>query len=356
MNQQSTIINNESATRTAQRQPPSGLRSTEAGRHRVWGGLAMALLVAIGTVASFLPRPSPHFPATSVQPQRMLINSAAQVDAQIVAAGELGHLFFSVDAGKSWQDAKVEPQRGSTLTRVFFPSPTLGFAVGHDNWILRTEDGGKTWQEANFAGENSEVLLDVWGKAQGPLFAIGSFGSFLTSTDKGKSWAPRDTALGDRHLYALSGAGETHLMLVGESGLVARSSDQGTTWTRLPEFYKGSFFGLVSLSPDTWLVYGMRGKVYRTQDFGETWKEIDSGTTAALYGGTQTREGNVVLVGEGGVVTVSEDHGQTFKRTHAGGGQSLSSVSEATDARLIFVGPAGITQQAQQPVQRKAVE
>lgn len=355
MNQQSTIIDNESATRSAP-QPALGLHSRDSGRHRVWGGLAMAFLVAIGTVVSFLPRPSPHFPATSVQPQHMLINSAAQVGAQIVAAGELGHLFFSVDAGKSWQGAKVEPQRGSTLTQLFFVNPKLGLAVGHDNWILRTEDGGKTWQEARFAGENSEVLLDVWGKDQGTYFAVGGFGNFLTSTDKGKSWAQRDTGLGDRHLYALSGAGETHMMLVGESGLVAKSSDEGMTWTRLPEIYKGSFFGLVALSPNTWLVYGMRGKVYRTQDFGVTWKEIDSGTTAALYGGTQTRDGNVVLVGEGGVVTVSQDHGQTFQRTHAGGGQSLSSVSEAADARLIFVGPSGITQQAQQPVQRKIVE
>lgn len=340
--QPATKINTESALRTV---PPAEVGARQApGRSRIWIGLCIVGLVAAGTVASFLPRPSPVFPASSARPELMLINGAAQADgAQLVAAGELGHLFHSKGAGQPWREATVAPQRGSTLTQVFFADRSLGLAVGHDNWILRSEDGGQSWQEAHFDADAAEALMGVWGTARGPLFATGSFGRLLVSDDRGKTWQPRDTGLGDRHFYGIAGGGQQRLMLVGESGLVARSADGGQSWERLPDFYNGSFFGLIALSASDWLVYGMRGKVFRTGDFGESWQEVDADTALSLYGGTRTRDGRVVLVGEGGVVTQSGDGGRTFKRLNDGGAGSLSSVAELADGRLIFTGQSGIS-------------
>lgn len=337
-----TKINTESALRTV---PPAEVGARQApGRSRIWIGLCIVGLVAAGTVASFLPRPSPEFPASSAQPQLMLINGAAQPDGgHLVAAGELGHLFHSKGAGQPWSEATVAPQRGSTLTQVFFADKSLGLAVGHDNWILRSEDAGLSWQEAHFDAEAAEALMSVWGTPRGPLFATGSFGRFLVSDDRGKTWQPRDTGLGDRHFYGIAGGGQQRLMLVGETGLVARSADGGQSWERLPDFYNGSFFGLISLSASDWLVYGMRGKVFRTGDFGATWQEIDADTGLSLYGGTRTRDGRIVLVGEGGVVTQSADGGRTFKRLNDGGAGSLSSVAELADGRLVFTGQSGIS-------------
>ena len=340
--QPAKTINNQTALRTVQ---PAEVDARPAHhRSRIWVGLCIVGLVAAGTVASFLPRPSPVFPPSDAQPQLMLINGAAQPNGEhLVAAGELGHLFHSKGVGQPWREATVTPQRGSTLTQVFFVDKALGLAVGHDNWILRSEDAGQSWQEVHFETEATEALMSVWGSAWGPLFATGSFGRFLVSEDRGKTWQPRDTGLGDRHFYGIAGAGQQHLMLVGESGLVGRSADGGRSWARLPDFYNGSFFGLIALSANDWLVYGMRGKVFRSGDFGETWKEIDADTSLSLYGGTRTRDGRVVLVGEGGVVTQSGDGGRTFKRLNDGGGSSLSSVAELADGRLIYTGQAGIS-------------
>ena len=340
--QPATTIKNESALRTV---PPAEVDSRQSpSRSRILIGLCVVGLVAAGTVASFLPRPSPEFPASAAQPHLMLINGAAQAAGKhLVAAGELGHLFYSAGVDQPWSEARVTPPRGSTLTQVFFADKSLGLAVGHDNWILRSEDGGLSWQETHFDATAAEALMSVWGGAQGPLFATGSFGRFLVSDDRGKTWQPRDTGLGDRHFYGIAGADKQHLMLVGESGLVARSADGGQSWERLPEFYNGSFFGLIALSASDWLVYGMRGKVFRTGDFGATWKEIDADTSLSLYGGTRSRYGRVVLVGEGGVVTQSNDGGLTFKRLNDGGAGSLSSVAELADGRLIFTGQSGIS-------------
>lgn len=340
--QPATTIKKESALRT-----PAPVKVDvrhSLSRSRTWFGLCIVGLVAVGTVTSFLPRPSPAFSPSAALPQLMLINGVAQLDGQrLVAVGELGHLFSSKGLGQPWREAAVTPQRGSSLTQVFFASQTLGLAVGHDGWILRSEDAGQSWQEVNFDADTGDALMSVWGRAQGPLFATGSFGRFLVSNDQGKSWQQSDTGLGDRHLYGIAGDGGQRLMVVGETGLVARSADGGNSWERLPDFYNGSFFGLIALSASDWLVYGMRGKAFRTQDFGATWHEVDADTALSLYGGTRTDDGRVVLVGEGGVVTESRDAGQTFKRLSDGGGSSLSSVAELADGRLIFTGQAGIS-------------
>jgi photosystem II stability/assembly factor-like uncharacterized protein len=312
------------------------------GQSRTWLGLCLVGMVAAGSVASFLPRPIPVAPPTQAQPQQMLINGVAQAGANLVAAGELGHLFVSPDAGRQWDEATVSPQRGSTLTQVFSANQALALAVGHDGWILRSDDAGQSWKETNFDGETGNALMSVWGNPAGPFFAVGSFGDFLVSTDQGQTWQKRHVGLGDRHLYGVAGAGPDRMMLVGESGLAARSTDGGQHWTRLSGFYTGSLFGLMALSGNDWLAYGMRGKVFRSTDFGQSWTAIESGTERALYGGTLTRDGRVVLVGEGGVVIVSADRGETFQLLHAGGGTSFSSGGETADGRLIYTGQQGM--------------
>ncbi|WP_347912453.1 YCF48-related protein [Pseudomonas grandcourensis] len=329
------------------RQPPVKLSigtapGVRCGQSRTWLGLCLVGMVAVGSVASFLPRPTPTTAPTRVQPQQMLINGVAQAGAKLLAAGELGHLFVSRDAGRQWDEATVSPSRGSTLTQVFVANKTLALAVGHDSWILRSEDDGQTWKEANFDADAGNVLMNVWGNPTGPFFAIGSFGDFRLSTDQGRTWQKRNVGLGDRHLYGVAGSGPDRMMLVGESGLAARSTDGGQNWTRLSGFYTGSLFGLIALSGNDWLAYGMRGKVFRSSDFGQSWTAIESGTERALYGGTLTRDGHVVLVGEGGVVIVSADRGETFQLLHAGNGPSFSSVGQAADGRLIYTGQQGI--------------
>ena len=61
-----------------------------------------------------------------------------------VAVGERGHVLVSADRGANWTQAKV-PTR-VLLTGVWMHDERLGWAVGHDETILRTRDGGTTWE------------------------------------------------------------------------------------------------------------------------------------------------------------------------------------------------------------------
>ncbi len=72
-----------------------------------------------------------------------LLQDIVRVDGRLVAVGERGHIIWSDDSGKTWQQADVPTRQ--MLNAVYFPTPELGWAVGYDGLILNTTDGGKTW-------------------------------------------------------------------------------------------------------------------------------------------------------------------------------------------------------------------
>ena len=86
-------------------------------------------------------------------------------------------------AAQSWTQAKV-PTR-ALLTGVYLHDSQLGWAVGHDEVVLRTRDGGATWERVHYAPENERPLLDVW-------FADAEHG--LAASAPTASCSPRATA------------------------------------------------------------------------------------------------------------------------------------------------------------------
>ena len=230
----------------------------------------------------------------------------------------------------------------SALTQVFFISPRIGIAVGHDGWIVRTVDGGAHWSEVRFDRQHSDPLLSVWGNASGLVFASGSFGQLLVSHDAGATWAQQKTPADDRHLNAIAGDASGRLMIAGETGTLLRSTDNGASWEKRPVPYQGSLFGVLKLADGDWLAYGMRGNVLRSTDQGDTWTHIDSRIGTSYFGAAQLADGELVLVGQGGAIVTSRDNGQSFAVRKVGGVQSLATVVDAGHGELALGGEAGI--------------
>src|SRR5262245_42937152 len=112
-----------------------------------WPSYLMVLLVVLAAMYSFSHRPPPPFNETQIFPDKLLVNGLAQRGNRIVAAGELGHILIADSPDGPWREAKVDPARGSTLTRALFIDDKTALAVGHDGWILRSTDAGATWKE-----------------------------------------------------------------------------------------------------------------------------------------------------------------------------------------------------------------
>ena len=255
-----------------------------------------------------------------------------------VAVGERGHVVVSSDHGTAWTQAKV-PTR-ALLTGVWMHDAGLGWAVGHDETILRTRDGGATWESVYADPDAERPLLDVWFRDAENGFAIGAYGAFLVTSDGGTSWTERAISDDDFHLNQIAAAADGSLYIAAEAGHIYRSDDRGDSWLALPAPYDGSFFGVLPLTDGAVLAYGLRGQLFRSENRGATWTAVASGTEATLMAGVELAGGRVVLAGLAGAVLHSDDLGKSFRSTPQSDRKGNVAVLGTAD-RLILFGEGG---------------
>lgn len=345
---------------------------------------ALLFVAPAGALQAACPQPVPESEWSLLKPlaRKALVLDVTRIEGAHVAVGERGHVLVSEDDGRSWTQ-KQTPTR-TLLTGVWFHDRRLGWAVGHDAVILRTEDGGETWCRVHFAPELEFPLFDVWFADAMNGFAVGAYGYFLRSSDGGLSWteeeldilagdgqeaveldddvADEDLAGGDfggddeawdddewlddgvaadLHLNRIVMGPGGGLYLMAESGIVFRSDDQGHRWTPLDPPYDGSFFGGLSVSDGSVLVFGLRGNMFRSWDAGERWREVRLPVDTSLFGGTRLEDGRLVVVGTAGVMLVSHE-GERFRLVQRPDRKALVSAAPTGDGTVIVVGEPGV--------------
>lgn len=304
-------------------------------------GYLVCLFVGLTIVFTFLPRPEPVSANLPLRADRVQINALLDLDRRVLAVGERGSILLSDDQGVSWQAAQVTPQREVALTALVALDSQRVLAVGHDGWILRSDDGGKHWREVRHDSELGEPLLGVWAAGGDRVLAFGSFGKFYQSDDAGLSWHKLALDIDSAHLNGMDGGADGRRMLVGEQGLVLRSVDAGAHWEPLPTFYKGSLFGIVRLSANDWVAYGMRGHVFVSHDFGERWRQLEIGNALPLYGHARLPGGGLVIVGAGSSVLHLDAHGALVSTARMAGRGTLTSAA-MVGSRLLLGGEQGV--------------
>lgn len=271
---------------------------------------------------------------------RQLLLDVARAGDRLVAVGERGKIFLSVDQGRTWQLALAPGE--ATLTAVYFHDERHGWAVGHDAVILRTDDGGDHWALVHQDPSGHRPLLDVWFENENHGFAVGAYGLFLETRDGGRRWRPRRLLSEDLHFNSIAGTPAGRIYLAGEAGTLLRSDDAGRNWRPLRSPYRGSFFGVLCLPDGNPLIFGIRGKAFRSPDGGRRWLPVARAAEAALQGGTVLGNGTVVLVGNGGQVLVSHDKGRKFMPRRHDVHHAFAAVAVAGDS-LVLTGERGLT-------------
>ncbi len=294
----------------------------------------------------------------------MLLDGAYN-GALMTVVGERGHVLTSSD-GKSWQQIAV-PTR-STLTGVYFHDRQNGWVVGHDAVILRTTNGGKQWQKVYYDPEGQTPLFDIWFKNEAQGIAIGAYGLYLVSEDGGASWVISEMNVSatkpaedsenkaekaeddddfldsyDLHLnsFAISDNGKSYI--AAEAGKVYRSDDSGNNWVPLAPPYIGSFFGILPVTGDTVLVFGLRGHLFRSEDAGISWQEIETPTQEMLTNGIMLTDGDIYITGLGGTILKSSDKGQSFVLQEQGHRDGFTAIIQGPEGELITVGEKGVS-------------
>lgn len=353
------------------------------------GVLAASAVAAFGETAVYAPIAPKALTSTMIDIER--------AGGRLVAVGERGHVLLSDDKGESWQQGKVPFRR--MLTGVHFADAQRGWAVGHQSMIFHSEDGGQTWErqvdgfafqqkfneenvlrtreahealsvelEANpdpsrdleledalFAFEDAEFALeeppsptnfhDVWFLDRDNGWAVGAFGRMAETHDGGKTWldtSHRVQTPDGLHLNAITGTSRGEIFMTGESGVIFRSLDSGTTWEQMDVGYYGTFFG-VTFDPvnDVLRVFGLGGALYQSPDKGLTWEAVESPVPATFAGGSVTPDGNTVLVGPGGMLFLIDGATGFISAHPQPGRQNFSSALALGSGDFILVGQGG---------------
>jgi len=294
----------------------------------------------------------------------LLLDIARIQQKKLVAVGERGHILLSVD-GEKWQQVSVPTE--ATLTSVFFINNLVGWVVGHDATILKTNNGGNNWHIQHSDPSLEKPFLDVVFKDPFHGVAVGAYGFFYRTVDGGKTWlsefheeflSTEDSAylnelkLEDEEAYfderesilphfnRIVSDGRT-TYLVGEAGVIAKSNDLGLTWSIFDEIYQGSFFDLVRTQQGNLLVVGLRGNVFRSLKNGTPWIESKTETTSLLNSIVLSDEGRVFILGNNGVILESRDDGHSFVLKSQPDGKSLIAGVWFKN-RIVAVSDAGI--------------
>jgi photosystem II stability/assembly factor-like uncharacterized protein len=329
-------------------------------------GLLRVAALSLLAAAAFAPGPVLGLDEAAVTSETMplaahsLLLDVARAGSRLVAVGERGHVLLSDDEGASWRQVVV-PTR-TTLTAVLFADASLGWAVGHEAVILRTEDGGESWSLVHAMAGADLPLLDVWFESHARGIAVGAYGTLLRSDDGGRTWTEARLRLVDHddadarddddafddgfeptdvHLNRLAAAPDGALYAAGEAGHLFRSDDRGASWATLASPYEGSFFGLRAGPGGTLVAVGLRGHAYRSSDRGASWVEVQSDTDALLTGIVQLADGRLVVHGLAGTLLISDDDGATVRRIELPGREGIAAALPLRDSGLLLVGDFG---------------
>jgi photosystem II stability/assembly factor-like uncharacterized protein len=313
--------------------------------------------------------------AKSALAARGLLNGLARAGQRIVAVGQRGHVLYSDDAGRRWQQADVPVS--SDLVAVSFPDATHGWAVGHDGVILNSADAGRSWTRqldgravgkelVEFYGRPSDAvdpkraaalledarrlaaqgaenpLLDVWFRDASNGYVVGAFGLALRTRDGGKTWQPLMHAIDNPkglHLYAVRGIGDA-VYIVGEQGSAFKLERDGERFVTMELPYKGTLFGVIG-DDRAIVAHGLRGTVLRSTDAGRSWQTVPTGLQVGLTANALDARGRIVLASQAGHVLVGADAGAAFVAASAQRTVPAAAVIEAAPGVVLVAGPRG---------------
>lgn len=305
-----------------------------------------------------------------IQPlaETSLLTDIVATSSSMITVGQYGHVLRYDYPSSQWQ--QVETPTKSLLTKVFFIDEMKGWAVGHDATILYTGDGGSTWQIQMSAPELEKPFLDVLFFDALHGVAVGAYGLFYRTKDGGQHWNEEfhqellfeeDIAylaelkaedeqlyLSEReallpHFNRIKPIDGQHLMLVGELGLVAISSNQGQLFSALDSPYEGSFFNILK-TDNTLYVMGLRGHLFKTvwSDSDLQWSQISTPSQTSINAALAS-SGSITTVGNGGVIMkVTEVDVATIESQQLG--QDIVAVTMDKLGDVWLVGTKGVQQ------------
>lgn len=222
-------------------------------------------------------------------------------DGALLAGTRDGWLLRSSDDGETWEHTQKNKSDVAILGFASNPNGSLWLARTPSPALYFSSSKGKKFQP--LVPDPKQELVDLaWLPGRG-FWGIASNGETYRSDWVGGAWI-RESAPPLDHPLAIAVLPTTHtLLVVGRSGLIARSTDRGKQYQIIHPSLGHSLRAFADNSPAGCLVaVGLKATVLRSFDEGESWERatlyidpmvdlnsvvVEPKTHALLVGGTR---------------------------------------------------------------------
>lgn len=161
-------------------------------------------------------------------PVRNLLLDGAFTDKRNgVLVGGGGNIFFTDDAGISWNKSNIYGAPDVKLSSVFFINKNAGWTTGSEGKIFQTVSGGKNWREQKSGVDVN--LNDIFFRNTAEGWAIGDEGTILHTTNAGNVWTKVDLKV--RHKLEKLFFNGNDVWAVGFGGTILRDDVSNQTKT-----------------------------------------------------------------------------------------------------------------------------
>jgi photosystem II stability/assembly factor-like uncharacterized protein len=201
-------------------------------------------------------------------------------------------------------EAAIKAGPSRPLMDVAFFDPQHGFVVGAFGQVFETRDGGKAWSYIGQRLSNPEGLhlTAIQRTPSGALFVTAEAGVVFRSDDRGQTWARSSTGYAG-YLYGVVASTGNTLVAYGFNGNVFRSTNNGQTWTPGRKVADKSIVHAQRLADSRLLLVGQSGQLLVSSDDGASFAALPKGLKLGRVAKTLIgAQGELLAAGAGGLV------------------------------------------------------
>ena len=205
-------------------------------------------------------------------------------------AGSEGSIARTTNAGSTWIPL-TSPQVDWSYLQIKIISATEIYLVGDPAFLYKSTDLGNTWQTINLFPINGPASTYIWtslGKVGSTMTLCGDFGVVAKSTDNGLTWSSNSFLLNTNILFDMDLVpGTNNLLAVGRqfdigTRQVYYSSNYGTNWTTRDLGVDMNASAICMVNSQLGYISGTNGQVLKTTDGGTNWLQVTSPTSGTL--------------------------------------------------------------------------
>jgi photosystem II stability/assembly factor-like uncharacterized protein len=294
-----------------------------------------------------------------------------------LAVGEGGTMYRSTDAGATWLPATSGTTRG--LNDILWSGSEEVFVSGDNGMLLHSTNAGASWTgeqlgtTASLNGISTDGLTTVLVGEYGAIarrsgtgawsfvntgdhlcvnwltmtdassgFAVGQSGLILRTTDGGSTWVEQANGVSGSSFYGADVAGFDNAWVAGDLGVLLCTTNGGATWVEQPTQTTRTLFSVSAVSTTVAWVAGDAGTLLKTTNGGATWTSLPTGYGDIFFGVKFVDGGNGWIVGDNGRILHTTTGGASWV-PQSGGTTAALFYADFIDAQTGWCAGAGGT-------------